>query len=110
MPGTGGEPAVRESGAAGEPLPASGNVLLIVLAIALAAGAGRASIGAPAIPPDTRLTGETTLALSRLDGGAVGVAASTWRLTTPAGAPEIEGAGVACTGAAAMAASLDVTP
>jgi hypothetical protein len=37
------------------------------------------------------------------------VAASTWRLTTPVGAREIDGAGAACTGAAA-AASLEVTP
>jgi hypothetical protein len=38
------------------------------------------------------------------------MAASTWRMTTPAGAGEINGAGAACTGAAAAAASLEVTP
>jgi hypothetical protein len=60
VPGSRGESAVCESGAAGDPLPASGSGL----AIALAAGAVRASIGAAAIPRDTRLKAGTTLALS----------------------------------------------
>ena len=60
MPATCGESAVRESGAAGDPLPAGGNAL----PIALAAATLRASIGAAAIPRETGLTAGTTLALS----------------------------------------------
>jgi hypothetical protein len=59
MPATCGECAVRESGAAGDPWPASGNVV----PIARAAGAVRDSIGAAPIPGDTGLDAGTTLAV-----------------------------------------------
>jgi hypothetical protein len=64
MPGTSGESAVRESGAAGEPLPANGPTGGNVLPVAPDAGALRASIGAAAIPGDPGLSTGTTLAVS----------------------------------------------
>ena len=60
MPAVCGESAVRDSGAAGEPFPANGNVL----PVALAAGALRTSIGAVSIPRDTALDAGATLAVS----------------------------------------------
>ena len=109
MPAICGESAVCESGAADDPLPASGPPAGNVLPIALTASTLRDSTGAAAIPREIGLTAGTTLAVSWLDDGAVEVTASTFRLTTPAGAREIDGAGAVCTGAAA-ADSLDVTP
>src|SRR5262245_1390708 len=109
MPATCGESAVRESGAAGDPLPASGPAGANVVPVTLAAAALRASIGTAAIPRESGLTAGTMLAVSWLDDVAGALTASTFRLTTPAGAREIDGAGAASTGAAA-ADSLDVTP
>jgi hypothetical protein len=111
IPVTCGESAGRESGAAGEPFPANGTVL----PIALAADALRTSIGAVStprvsIPRDTGLDAGATLAVSCLDVDRVELAASTWRLISPAGAREIDGAGAAGTVAIAAADALEVTP